>query len=117
MQQDEPEKSLPLGHAAEPDRSSWPAKLYIAALIWAFATLVLMPQLDGAENNAARLRAEMALLGCATLRLAWALHKKEKNKGWIFYITLLFLAVPIWTAIEPPLWKLGRMVWGKGLSP
>jgi uncharacterized membrane protein HdeD (DUF308 family) len=111
-------KPLVLDYAKDADKSSWPAGLYVGALVWAFLTLsVFTPSLDGQENNAARMRAQVALLACATLRLAWALHRKEKGKGWKFYVVLLALAAPIWLLVEQPLWSLGRALWGRGLNP
>jgi hypothetical protein len=99
-------------------KSSWPVRLYIVALVFAFLTLgVFTPALDGRASNVARNRAQVALLACATLRLAWALHTREKGKGWVFYVVLLFLAAPIWLLIEEPLWSLGRAIWGNGLNP
>ena len=100
------------------DKSGWPVGIYIGALVWAFLTLsVFTPALDGRENNAARGRGQVTLLACALLRLAWALHRREKNRGWIFYVILLFLAAPIWILVEEPLWAVGRALWGRGLSP
>jgi hypothetical protein len=113
--QNEPEV---LDYAKPADNSNWPVRLYVGALIWAFLTLsILTPSLDGQENNAARMRAQVALLACAVLRLAWALHRNEKSRGWVFYVILLALAAPIWMLVEQPLWSLGRMLWGRGLNP
>jgi uncharacterized membrane protein HdeD (DUF308 family) len=100
------------------ETGSWPTRLYVGALVWAFVTLsVLTPSLDGPESNAARMRAQVALLACAMLRLAWALHRKEKSRGWVLYSVLLFLAAPLWLLVEQPLWSLGRALWGRGLNP
>lgn len=109
---------VPLGYSPVADKSSWPIWLYVAALIWAYLTLSIFTlALDGREINAARARGQVALLACATLRLAWALHRREKGKGWVFYVVLLFLAAPLWILVEQPLWALGRTIWGRGLNP
>jgi hypothetical protein len=98
-------------------KSSWPTGLYVGAVIWAFLTLSMFTaSLDGPERNAARGRGQTALLACALLRLAWALHRKEKSRGWMFYVILLFLAAPLWMLIEHPLWLLGERLWGHGLN-
>jgi hypothetical protein len=103
--------------AKSADRSNWPIRLYIGALVWAFITLsIFTPSLDGYETNRARMRGQIALLACALLRLAWSLHRKEKSRGWVFYVTLLFLAAPLWLVLEQPLWSLGRTLWGRGLN-
>ena len=118
MKDVDPEKPAVLEYETSSDKTSWPVRLYIGALVWAFFTLgIFTPALDGREANKARLRAQVALLACALLRLAWAIHRKEKGRGWKFYLVLLFLAAPIWLLIEQPLWSLGRVIWGKGLNP
>jgi hypothetical protein len=106
-----------LNYAPAAEKSSWPTGVYVGAVVWAFLTLsIFTAALDGPETNAARGRAQIALVACALIRLAWALHKKDKSRGWIFYVVLLFLAAPIWMLIEHPLWSLGRALWGKGLN-
>ena len=98
-------------------KSTWPIGLYLGAVVWAFLTLIVFTAaLDGPETNAARSRAQIALIACALIRLAWALHKKDGSRGWIFYVVLLFLAAPTWMLIEQPLWSLGRALWGRGLN-
>ena len=100
------------------ETSNWPVRLYVGALLWAFLTLsVFTPALDGRENNAARMRAQVALLACAVLRLAWALHRKEKSRGWLFYVVLLFLAAPIWVLVEQPLLVSWTCRLGQRLEP
>jgi hypothetical protein len=76
---------------------SWPVVLYVGAMVWAFATLFALTQLnDGAEINRVRLRTQVTLLSCAAARLVWAVLRKEKGKGWLFYVVLLLLAAPLW---------------------
>jgi hypothetical protein len=88
----DPTKNPPvLEYGKEAEKSSWPALLYLGAVVWAFLTMIVFTaSLDGRENNLARVRAQIALSICAILRLGWALYKKEKGLGWVSYITLFF---------------------------
>ena len=117
MQESEGGEPETLDYGNAPPKSNWPVGLYLGMVAWAFVTMsIFTASLDGPEKNAARGQGQVALLTCALLRLSWAMHRKEKSKGWIFYVALLFLAAPIWMLVEQPLWSLGHELWGHGLN-
>lgn len=81
-------KPIPLEYSERPPpKSSWPVGLYAFALVWA---LVMMRGYTAATTayrveSMAALRTQVALLACAALRLAWARHRREQGKRWVFY--------------------------------
>lgn len=95
--------------ASESQKTSWPIKLYLGALVFAFLTLaVLTPTLSGREINAGRASTQAGICLIFVLRLLWAVHRKEQSKTWRIYVACMFLAVPIWLLVEPWLFALGR---------
>jgi hypothetical protein len=111
------EKDLPLPLAysqQRPAKSSWPVGLYVFALLWAFVTMRFHSAATTAyrDENLAQLRTQIPLLACAALRLVWARRTRERGKGWVFYIVLLFFAPVLWAFLSPLLTRLGRMLWG-----
>jgi hypothetical protein len=111
----------PLGYSQVPfgseRASTWPVRLYVAALLWAFVTVYVIAPPPYSDERWPRLRTQLALLGCAAARLVWAQRKREQGRGWVFYVAVLFLAMPIWLLIAPPLSTIGRRVWGVPLIP
>lgn len=97
--------------------STWPVGLYTAALLWAFVTLHLTGPFQYRDELWPRLRTQLVLLGCAAARLVWARRRREQGRGWVFYVAALFLAMPLWHLIAPPLSAFGRRVWGGPLIP
>ena len=94
-----------LEYCATSEKGSWPVAPYVAAVVWAFLTLrVLTNELPkgprAMTRNKFRLAIQVALLSCASIRLAWAVLRKEKGKGWVFYLVLLLLAAPLWVMAE-----------------
>ena len=94
-----------LDYATTPDTGGWPVGPYTAALAWAFVTLrLLTTEIEknqaAAHRNTFRLQLQVALLACAAMRLGWAVLRKEKGNGWVFYVVLLFLAAPLWWLSE-----------------
>ncbi len=122
------EPRLPIDYAA-PDVeghtvvSNWPTWVYVLALIWALLTLSWQSAaMNGYRDEIrAESRTQIPLLALATMRLVWARRRREQSKGWIFYVTILFLAVPIWGLVAPPLRDFGMRVamrwWGGPLFP
>lgn len=102
-----------------PPRSSWPVALYTCALIWAFVTMRMYTAMTTSyrAESIAELRTQLPLLACAAIRLAWARHRREQGRGWVFYVVLLFLAPLVWSIIAPALDRIGRMLWGGPLIP
>ena len=89
-------------------RCNWPAKLYVAALLFAFISMgFFTPALDGRAMNGARVAAQLAICGVLGLRLAWALLRREQSKTWIPYTVSMFFAAPIWLVVEPLVLSLG----------
>jgi hypothetical protein len=99
--------------------SNWPVGWYIAALIWAFVTLHLVGHMQETyrADSMARLRTQVPLLCLAAARLVWARFRGERSKGWIFYLTILVLAVPIWELIARPIASFARSQFGGPLIP
>ena len=91
----------------EPAKTSWPIKLYLGALVFAFLTLaVFTPTLSRREINAGRARTQAGICLIFVLRLLWAVHRKEQSKTWRIYVACMFLAVPIWLFFVEP-WVFG----------
>jgi hypothetical protein len=91
--------------AAAPDPPGWPIGIYLAALAWAYITLSLVTQSRVAPPWQKRLerfqlRVQLVVLTCAAIRLAWAVYRKDKSRGWILYVVLLALAAPFWMLME-----------------
>jgi hypothetical protein len=86
------------------DAGGWPVGLYVGALVWAFVTLHLTYELPkgpaAVARNNFRFWMQVALLACAAIRLVWARHRKEKGRGWMFYVVLLGSAAPLWFLAE-----------------
>jgi hypothetical protein len=99
--------------------SNWPIGLYVAALIWAFVTLHVVGHMHETyrEDSNARLRTQVPLLCLAAARLLWARLRGERSKGWIFYLVILVLAVPIWDWIAQPIASFARSRFGSPLIP
>ncbi len=96
-------------HDSHVDRTSWPVKFYVAALLFAFVSLAICTSaLDGQAMNAGRSLAQLAICGVLALRLAWALHCREQSKMWIAYVVGMFMAVPIWLVVEPIVLSFAR---------
>lgn len=94
---------------AQVEQTTWPVRLYIGALLFAFVTLqVGTVSLAGEALNQGRSLCQLGICGVLGLRLAWAMHTREQSKTWILYVVGMFLAVPIWIAIEPLVFALGR---------
>jgi hypothetical protein len=94
-----------LEYSTTPETGDWPVAPFIGTLVWAFVTLRLLtyelPKGPKAvARNNFRLGMQVALLCCAGIRLAWAVRRKEKGKGWAFYVVLLVLAAPLWILAE-----------------
>ena len=95
--------------ASRPAKTSWPVRLYLSAIVFAFFTLALFTTtLSGAAINAARLRTHAGILLLFVLRLLWAVHRREQSKRWRVYVWLMFLAAPLWLLVEPWLFALWR---------
>jgi hypothetical protein len=95
--------------ASEPQKTSWPIKLYLGALVFAFLSLsIFTPALDGREVNIGRARTQAGICLIFVLRLLWAVHRKEQSKAWQVYVACMFLAVPIWLLVEPWIFALRR---------
>ena len=93
----------------EPRKTSWPIRLYLGALVFAFLTLsVFTPTLSGREINLGRARAQAGICLVFALRLLWAVHRREQSKTWRVYVACMVLAVPIWLLAEPWLFALRR---------
>ncbi len=106
-------KQVPVESAPAPQATTWPIKPYLAALLFAWITLVLFTTaLDGRWINAARLRTQAGICLILLLRLLWAVHRHERNRLWIVYLTGMALAAPLWILIEPWLFALAR--WWRG---
>ena len=69
------------------------------------------------NERAVENRTEVALLACAAGRLVFARIRRERNNGWIFYVAILILALPLWLIIARPLERIGRSIWGGPLFP
>jgi hypothetical protein len=114
-------KPIALDYSREPSqaRSSWPLGLYTLALLWALVTMRFYTATTTSyrEESNAELRAQLALLTCATLRLVWARRRGEDGRGWVFYVVLLLCAPILWAMIAHPLATLGRTFWGRPLIP
>lgn len=96
-------------NSPHPAECSWPVRLYLGALAFAFLSLVfLTPALDGPRMNAARVSSQLAICGVMGLRLAWAMHRREQSKAWILYVAGMVFAVPIWMLVEPLIKSLGK---------
>ena len=88
--------------ASEPQKTSWPIRLYLGALVFACLTLaVFTPTLSGPEINAGRVRTQAGVCLVLVLRLLWAVHRGEQSRTWRVYVACMFLAVPIWLLVEP----------------
>ena len=95
--------------ASEHQKTSWPIRLYLGALVFGFLTLsVFTPTLTGREINIGRTRTQAGICLIFVLRLLWAVHRKEQNKTWRIYVACMFLAVPIWLLVEPWIFALRR---------
>lgn len=87
--------------SVESDRTTWPAKMFLAALVFAFITLSMFTAaLDGAVINNARSQTQAGICLILGIRLLWAVYRKERSKIWVVYIACMFLAVPIWLLVE-----------------
>src|SRR5690349_17613586 len=120
MVDEEERHPLPLAYSQQTGpKSSWPIGLYVFALLWAFVTMRFYTATTTAygEENVAQLRAQLPLLACAAVRLAWARSRREQGKGWVFYVVLLLLAPVLWAVFSPALGRLGRTLWGGPLIP
>jgi hypothetical protein len=92
-----------------PAKTSWPIRLYLGALVFAFLTLaVFTPSLSGREVNVGRARAQAGICLILVLRLLWAVHRRERGNAWRVYVACMFLAVPIWLLVEPWVFALWR---------
>jgi hypothetical protein len=102
-----------LHYAAAPDLPGWPIDIYLGALVWAFITLSLVTQSWVAPPwlhrlQRLQLRVQLVVLTCAAIRLAWAVYRKDKSRGWILYVVLLALAAPFWLLMKHIGYSLGR---------
>lgn len=70
--------------------STWPLIPYMIAWIWAAFALLGVVILDGVN----RMPFHSVFLALMFARFLWARIRKERNRGWIFYIILL--AVSPW---------------------
>ena len=94
---------------AQPAKTSWPIRLYLGALVFAFLTLaVFTPTLTGREVNIGRGRTQAGICLILLLRLLWAVHRREHSKTWRVYVACMFLAVPLWLLVEPWVFALWR---------
>jgi len=65
-------------------KSSWPIVPYLLA--WCFSAFLLsFPLLDGIDTMV-RYKIYTIFLGLTLIRLIWARIRREKNKGWLFYL-------------------------------
>lgn len=106
---------IPLDYTAHPPApSSWPIGFYVLALVWALLSMRAYTAMTTSYRDEflAQLRTQIALLVCATLRLAWARHRREQGRGWILYLLLLFASPVLWAILSPHLASLGRLFWG-----
>ena len=75
----------------------WPLKVlipcYLAGIIWYGA---IVPNIDGSASSKIFLVGLSILYWC---RVLLAYLQKENNKGYIFYIIILFLSPFIWAGI------------------
>src|SRR5687768_12443655 len=99
--------------------SNWPTGWYVAALVWAFVTLNLAGAATAVyrEERMAEFRTQVALLFCAAARLAWARYRSERSRGWIVYVSMLVLAVPVWYLIAHPIARFAKQLMGGPLIP
>lgn len=99
--------------APQSEKTSWPIKLYLGAVVFALLTLVIFTSaLDGPELSAGRIRTQAGICLIFVLRLLWAIDQKEQSKIWRVYVTCLFLAAPIWMVLEPCLFAIKRAYGG-----
>ena len=120
MESKEPGEPMPLDYAqCEPEPSSWPVRLYVAALVWAFFTFsfVGFAQETYRADSQARMRTQVPLLMLAAFRLVWARYRRDRGRGWVFYVVLLVFAAPLWELVSGPLDRLGRSFWDGPLIP
>jgi hypothetical protein len=98
----------------EAEESSWPVGIYLGALLWAFITMRWYTAVTTGyrDESLAQFRTQVALLGCALLRLVWARLRRERGIRWAFYIALLVLSPILWAFVSPALGRLGRSLWG-----
>jgi hypothetical protein len=99
------DRSPVLDYSTAPSSRGGLVALSIGALIWAYFTLAFGTgeffRTPGAlARNNFRLGVQVPLLLFAAIRLGWAAYRREKGKGWAFYLTLLFLAAPLWKLAE-----------------
>lgn len=99
--------------SSEPEKTSWPIRLYLGALVFALVSLsICTPALDGREVNIGRARTQAGICLIFILRLLWAVHRKEQSKSWRVYVVCMFAAAPIWLLVEPWVFALRRAVGG-----
>jgi len=118
MVDEEERQPIPLDYSQQtPAKSTWPVGLYVFALLWALVTMRFYSAVTTAyrEENDAQLRTQVPLLVCAAIRLIWARCRREKGKGWLFYVVLLLLSPILWAVVSPAIARLGRILWGKPL--
>jgi hypothetical protein len=107
------EQPAVLHYATAPDAAGWPIGVYVGALLWAFITLRLFTwrlakRPSDAELNYFGLRVQLAFLTLAAIRLAWAVIRKDRSRGWVLYVILLALATPLWLLLERIGYRLGE---------
>ncbi len=82
-------------------RRSWPVRVYLGSLAFAWLSMALLtPSLGGAEVNAARAAAQLAVCSVFVLRLGWAVKINEQSQTWRAYVVVMWMATPIWLAGE-----------------
>jgi hypothetical protein len=103
----------------EASRSNWPVGIYVAALLWAAMSMLYYTAITTAyaDEAGAHSRTQFALLACAGARLVWARHRAERNRGWVFYVAILFFAPAIWAIVANPIATVSRRVLGGPLLP
>jgi hypothetical protein len=110
---DEQPAVLNYATATAPEPPGWPIGVYLGALVWALITLALftyrLPKRPwDAWINHLYLCLQLIALSCAAIRLAWAVYRKDKSKGWVLYVVILTLAAPFWRLLERIGYWLGQ---------
>ncbi len=89
--------------------STWPVAWYLLAWTWAIVTLIpLWTVRDGPAWVRMRIGSQLIILSVFAGRLLVAHARKERNRGWMPYVIVMILALPLWLLVEDPFFKLCR---------